>query len=515
MGVRTGLERTAPHRAANFVRVERHGVLATAQTPGISFAFDGSAVLKQVAEADMSARRFVVLLPAVILAALLLLGCGAAFSVQPPASDSGSDVVADQGVPQETGAMEAGQLDAIVADGGPSVDGFAAAAHPAFPRVPNTSGRTMMDSRLVTILASNDVPTDGTDTQASLEAFSHVLPGSAVWDAASSEYHLGSLSVTTHVNGPAIDAGSYTLADLESYVAGGIGAGAVPSPDGNTIYLVYLPAGAEFSGTYANDCAYHQPYPVTASAGDALAVVRRCKPYPDQETQLGELTRSASHEIVEAASDPLGKGYNLGTSTAQPWDASAWQGRVSVGLVELGDMCQGTRTFEPKDGGPPGGWEFQRVWSNAAAAAGGDPCVPSLGEPYYSVSAPQGWYRVQAGGHVDIPLTGWSPEATSDWLLNPNVAVSRSSEALADGGTGFAVVLTTEAGVGTVPPCYARYAMNNAVGAVARVTASASAQSGDFVVLQIDSFREKPAPSCDPPISEDQYHFWPVGVYVQ
>jgi hypothetical protein len=457
----------------------------------------------------VSTKRFPALQLATILATSIFPACGSPFSIVASGSDSGSDASA---YPPDAGEPDA-ISDAAISEGAGG-DGFAPAPHAAFPQVPNTSGRTLTAPTLVTIVASNDVATDGTDTPVSLQAFSDVLPGSAVWDAVSSEYQLGKLSSSAHLTGPAIVPGSYTLAQIETYVAGVIGGGAGPSPDGNTIYLLYLPGGASFSGVYADECGYHLPYPQAASAGDQLAIVRRCKPYPDQETQLGQLTRSASHEIVEAATDPLGEGYNLGKPSAQPWVASVWAGWVSEGIVELGDLCSGTRTFEATEGGLAGGWEFQRMWSNAAAAAGTDPCVPQYAEPYYSASAPQGWYDVQAGGYVDIPFTGWSAAATSDWLVHADIAVSKNT-GMVDGGTGFTIDLTSEAGFGTVPPCYDRYAMNNALGAVVRVTAPASAHSGDFVVLRIDSFREKPAPSCDPPLSEDQYHFWPTGVHVQ
>jgi hypothetical protein len=218
---------------------------------------------------------------------------------------------------------------------------------------------------------------------------------------------------------------------------------------------------------------------------------------------------------VESATDPLGRGYRLPGVTAQPWDASIWQAwDPGSKEVEIGDLCEGTRTFEIVTGSPSGGWEFQRMWSNAAAAAGGDPCAPPEAVPYASVSAPQGWYSVTAGGSVDIPITGWSAAATTPWLVHASVSATNDPAAfggLADAGD---IVLTTEAGVGNSAPCYVRYGMDNGGGGVLHLTVPAAAVPGDFAVLNIDSFREKPAPSCYPPITEDNDHFWPVGIFV-
>src|SRR5580698_66636 len=109
----------------------------------------------------------------------------------------------------------------------------------------------MSSPRLVTIVASNDTPTDGSDTAALMQAFGDALPGSAVWMAAASEYDLGTLSSVAHLTGPDLAAGGYTLAELQTYVQG---AASADAGVGNTIYLLYLPSGAYFSGEYAGSC---------------------------------------------------------------------------------------------------------------------------------------------------------------------------------------------------------------------------------------------------------------------
>jgi hypothetical protein len=95
-----------------------------------------------------------------------------------------------------------------------------------------------------------------------------------------------------------------------------------------------------------------------------------------------------------------------------------------------------------------------------------------------------------------------------------HVAATSDGGAFGAAGTILDAGLTTEAGLGTVGTCFPRYGLYNGTAASLQVTAPAAAKSGDYVVMSLHSFREKPPPSCYPPITEDEYHFWPVGVYV-
>jgi hypothetical protein len=356
---------------------------------------------------------------------------------------------------------------------------------------------------LVTIVATND------DLATDLQAFSDVIPASAVWNEVSSEYGVGALTSAVHLTGPSMS-GSYTTDQLRSYVASVIAGDAGPAPNGNTVYLLYLPTGATF-GACSGSCGCHQNYPSdTSLQGDSMAFVQRCPPY-GEDTQLGELTNAASHEVVEAATNPAGMGYNFRTAlvagTSDIW--AVFNGAD----VELADPCEGTRTLEVVDGGPGAGWEFQRIWSNTAAAKGGDPCIPAAADPYFSVSVPQDWYAVNAGGTVTIPMTGWSVGATGAWFLNRGVSTgsgSLANIAETDGGA----VISSQLGVESPTGCGPRYAINNGDTASITVTAPSDAQSGDYAVLSVNNFREQPSPVCNPLLSADHLHFWPVGVYV-
>jgi hypothetical protein len=89
-------------------------------------------------------------------------------------------------------------------------------------------------------------------------------------------------------------------------------------------------------------------------------------------------TSTLSHEILEATTDPF-----INTSPAYDTvdgDHAVWD---FAPLPELGDMC----AYEPQSFQRlVGNFMVQRIWSNNAAMAGGDPCVPPLSVPYYNAS---------------------------------------------------------------------------------------------------------------------------------
>jgi hypothetical protein len=95
---------------------------------------------------------------------------------------------------------------------------------------------------------------------------------------------------------------------------------------------------------------------------------------------IDSVTAIASHEMVEAATDPL---VSDDPAWAQPdVDHIAWS--LPAG-GELGDMCAGFGNvfYTPSD--VP--FLVQRTWSNAAAAASHDPCEPDGATPYFNSAA--------------------------------------------------------------------------------------------------------------------------------
>jgi hypothetical protein len=402
---------------------------------------------------------------------------------------SGSDAAAaaDGGAAFDGGAASdaAGGADAVpLGDGGP----FTPAPHPTFPLLVAGPDGVMASPKLVTVVAQNET------LAADLFQFADELIASSWWPAVSTEYGVGPISQSIHITGPAITTNP-NGAEMEQYITNAIANHPEAQPNGSTIYMLYLPDGIDsvdetFMPPLTNtDCqlygGYHQPL---GMGPDNWAIGQRCTQGGSTMLQLDTLTETASHEIAEAATDPL-DGYALnGTSDTMPWVDDVWA-QFYGGSVENGDLCGETEIRL-------GRFIYQRIWSNRAARAGGDPCVPTIAEPYYSTSAPQGWYQVAPGATVRIPITGWSTGQMDDWMIEYNVD---------GGGDGFTIALTSPTmAMGMMGPVPT---INNGRTAELAVTAGSTVQRGmSFVIVEIDSLLMNPG--------SDTLHFWPVGVYV-
>jgi hypothetical protein len=68
---------------------------------------------------------------------------------------------------------------------------------------------------------------------------------------------------------------------------------------------------------------------------------------------------------------------------------------------------------------------LQRVYSNTAAAAGGDPCLPALSPAYFATDIePQTWVSVLAGTTKTFPVLGWSTTPMAPWSLSASPYIS-------------------------------------------------------------------------------------------
>lgn len=347
--------------------------------------------------------------------------------------------------------------------------------------------------KLVTLVSAGDPLGD------SLFAYSDALIGSGWWKSTGSEYGLGAASGSVHLTGAGLS-GDQSDAAMQAYVAATVGQAGGAFPDGKTLYLLYLPAGsnADRDGLGNTGCTryggYHHAY---GAGGDGFAVVQRCPKAPLAE--LVQLTSMASHEIFEAATDARAGGYALGAPPSPPWAATVWRSYESTGgNVETADLCDRMRVKE-------GDWTYQRVWSNRAAATGGDPCVPSLAEPYFNTSAPEEWYSTLPGSKLQIPLTGFATGAREDWSIG---TVVRSASAM-----GFSVL--TDGPTHESLSHKHRPTLNNGRAATLTVF-SPNAPKGSWAILQIMSYETR-LDGNPPPDSEsgDVYHYWLVGVYLE
>ncbi|MEO8875103.1 MAG: hypothetical protein ABI461_05905, partial [Polyangiaceae bacterium] len=149
--------------------------------------------------------------------------------------------------------------------------------------------------------------------------------------------------------------------------------------DPNAIYSVFFPQNVHIKMAGGTSCAqfggYHHAVKVSGVAV-AYAVIPTCPGFDGREN-ADAITAPASHEFVEAATDPFPPGD---FAYAQIDQAHAVYG-VAPG-TELADMC----SYDSDAFYKPAGLDFlvQRIWSNAAALSGGDPCAPiPAGHVYY------------------------------------------------------------------------------------------------------------------------------------
>jgi hypothetical protein len=329
---------------------------------------------------------------------LFLFGCSTASFAVSPDSSSPADLsaLADLAVPADLSA--ASDLSSL------SDLGFAPAAHPPLPQLINNAGDVLTDVRLVSVVSSGD------PMQQTLFDFGDALVKSAWWTTVGADYGLGAAAGALSISGPPVDAGTnLTGPQIKSYLTALATGGA--APDGHSVYVLYLP---DKVGILDNQMrliggcvAFH--FANFSAQGDVWAVVKRCDTSGNAETYL------ASHEIAEGCADAAaGKGWSLpfAPSGTPPPMQDVWA--VAEGH-EASDLCQGAGTAVE------GGFSYSRIWSNSAAAAGGDPCVPSLPGPYVNVSSSMEWVAATPGTDTLIPVTGWSSAPVADWSVSAGI----------------------------------------------------------------------------------------------
>jgi hypothetical protein len=420
--------------------------------------------------------------------------------------ESGADGNTPDAAPGDA-SNDGGSNDAPSDDGGPDGAGTFDAGTLSWPQVSAPSPPTVLAPlKLVTIVVQGD------PQAAHLFAFGDALVTGSWYSSFASEYGLGKPNAqTVHVTGPTIppntsraDPNNPGMFDMAAYIQSLIANQTAPAPDPHTMYMLYLPPGiaayddnAQISNT---NCqlygGYHTAYDTLGQFDSGLqsavvwGFVQRCG-----STQIlldaDWLTLAASHEIAEAATDPLPpEGWTAGLlDPHMPWTHSVF---AALG-GEVGDMCQETKWND-------GTFTYQRIWSNAAAMRGVDPCVPAYQNiPYVNVVGPQGWTMVSAGGVVQLALTGYSDRPAPDWfvysVIGPNT----------DPGMHISATVTSATEVRTS----AGLTATTNVGKPARLTVSAApgTASGTWAVVEVVSQPEVPN-------GGDTLHIWPVGVYV-
>ena len=344
-----------------------------------------------------------------LLLSASLLACGGSTADQPqPGTDAGADV--DPGT-------DGGEVDAAPIP--------YPAPHQAPPKVGTYGGGTLKNPKIIPIFFQNDA------LQANLETFVKAIPGSTYWKATTAEYGVGEFSVGASIvlTEPAPTA---TTSDaIEKWLAAKLDGThpEFPAVDVNNIYTVFYPKETIISEpNFGTSCkeygGYHSETKDKNSAPIVYSVIPRCGNFGGF-TGADAVTTTLSHELIEAATDPLAMtdpAYSIVDKDHIIWNV--------MPLGEIGDMC----TYEPQN--YPrivAGFPATKAWSNAAALAGHDPCVPqATGEVYfnstpvltesvvaniYGTKIPTKGVKVPVGQSVTIDVQLFSDAPTDDWTV--------------------------------------------------------------------------------------------------
>jgi hypothetical protein len=335
------------------------------------------------------------------LFSILVLGLAVGTGTAMAACGSTSDGAAPAPTSPESGTLEMPQDEAgVVAD----ADVAFPAPHAPLPQVKNSGGSVLANPTAVPVF----FPGFGFRTE--LVDFIPKMGKSAYWKAVASEYGVGTLTGATPIDIVDAPDAIITDAEIQSWLVSRFDgthpefgntpiAGAVYTlfyPPTTTIYLGSAPVqndggiegGVPEGGTKGPraqaSCksfgGYHQDVHVKG-VPVAYAVIPQCATFGPL-TGVDVVTGTPSHELVEAATDP----YPITKPAYASVDDAHISWSFALGAGEVGDMCAQYDSSFYKDSEI--GYVVQRSWSNAAAAAGKEPCVPVPASevPYFNAS---------------------------------------------------------------------------------------------------------------------------------
>lgn len=246
----------------------------------------------------------------------------------------------------------------------------------AAPQILNIGGSVMKTPKIVPIFYP------GEPYVTELTTFITNLAGSSYWTATTSEYGVG--PVTAGASHTMATAAPTTIddAEIKTFLTTQLdGAHGWGMPDPSTIYTIYYPSTTTITLMNATSCSafggYHNEVTIGATRV-VYAVMPRCSA---GGSDLDYLTSASTHEFIEAVTDPhpfTGAAFNQPDDDHLVW--------ALFPISEVGDMC----TFNT--GAEVNlleiGYVVQRTWSNKAAAAHHNPCVPAPAGRVYFNSVP-------------------------------------------------------------------------------------------------------------------------------
>jgi hypothetical protein len=267
------------------------------------------------------------------------------------------------------------------------------APHGPPPTVVSFGGPVLAKPTFVPVFFSND----DVEMKAKLKDFVSKVGATEYWKATTVEYGVGPGVASPPIELPEAAPNAIDDPAIQAWLAGKLNSDDPafgPVPEG-AIYTLHYPSttvisdGSGGPGGGAKSCeafgGYHNSIQLDAAHGSkhvAYAVIPRCPSF-GALSGLDAVTGPVSHELIEAATDP----YPMVMPAYAQIDNNHIFWIRLIGGGETADMCapfDGSFTAFPE----LPDYVVQRSWSNKAAKAGHDPCVPALEGSVYFNSVP-------------------------------------------------------------------------------------------------------------------------------
>jgi hypothetical protein len=200
--------------------------------------------------------------------------------------------------------------------------------------------------------------------QSTITGFYGAVTNSAYFDWLS-EYNtptqtIGRGTLAQTVTDSGAPTGNITDAQIQTEINRLITNGTVIAPDANTLYMMHFPPGTNITASDGSKscvqfCAYHGTYTRNGKYvyyGVIPDLGGACATGCGTSTQANNTTSVASHEMIEAVTDPA---VGVATNLASPL---GWYDNTNG---EIGDICNAQQ-------GTIAGYTVQKEWSNTSKA---------------------------------------------------------------------------------------------------------------------------------------------------
>ena len=312
------------------------------------------------------------------IAVTLFAGCGSSSSND--ASNSDADAQSSLDAPDETSPSDD-------ANGDATDDAFDAAPppYPAFlPNAPqeksSSGGLTIAHPRVVPVFFPGDAD------RSTLETFLGKLAASSYWKTISAPYGIDAPVISPSVAMTTAAPASMLDPDLQTWLQANLDGTHADwgAADPSAVYMIFFPATTTFGIDGATSChdlgGYHS-HTTVGSTDVVYAAIPRCASFLGL-TGIDVPTIAASHELVEAATDPF---WDDARSAFAAVDDDHFVWELEPG-AEVGDLCDNFAGVYFAD--PEIGAKVERIWSNDLAAQGHLPCAPRATDVVYFNAIP-------------------------------------------------------------------------------------------------------------------------------